>query len=361
MSGVYGTLGVAAAGNVPGGRDSAISWTDRSGNLWLFSGEGYDSTLGGGALNDLWEFNPASKEWTWVSGPKLAHASGVYGTLGVAAVGNVPGGRDLAVSWIDGSGNLWLFGGYGNDSTGNPLLNTEDLNDLWEFNPASKEWTWVSGSNVREANGVYGTLGVAAAGNVPGARDSAVSWIDSSGNLWFFGGWGNDSIWNWGELNDLWEFNPGSKEWTWVSGPSSLGILGEPGVYGTIGVAAASNVPGGRANAVSWIDSGGNLWLFGGWGYDSAGYQRELNDLWEFNPGSKEWTWVSGVSSLGSSKGEPGVYGTLGVAAAGNVPGGREYAVSWTDSSGNFWLSGGEGVNSTGTYGDLNDLWNYQP
>ena len=57
-----------------------------------------------------------------------------------------------------------------------------------------------------------------------------------------------------------------------------------------------------------------------------------------------------------------GAYGTEGVPAATNVPGGRYYAASWTDSSGNFWLFGGEGHDSTAAQqGALNDLWQYPP
>ena len=41
QSGTYGTKGVAAPGNVPGAREGAVSWTDASGNLWLFGGDGY--------------------------------------------------------------------------------------------------------------------------------------------------------------------------------------------------------------------------------------------------------------------------------------------------------------------------------
>ena len=63
----------------------------------------------------------------------------------------------------------------------------------------------------------------------------------------------------------------------------------------------------------------------------------------------------------GSPSGVTGVYGTLGVAAAGNVPGGRYGPVSWIDSSGNPWLFGGQGFASIATYGYLNDLWEYQP
>jgi hypothetical protein len=35
-------------------------------------------------------------------------------------------------SWIDSSGNLWLFGGFGTDSGGLAYVN---LNDLWRFTP----------------------------------------------------------------------------------------------------------------------------------------------------------------------------------------------------------------------------------
>jgi len=43
---------------------------------------------------------------------------------------------------------------------------------------------------------------------VPGARNSISSWIDSSGNLWLFGGYGYDSTGNVGYLNDLWQYDP---------------------------------------------------------------------------------------------------------------------------------------------------------
>ena len=48
----------------------------------------------------------------------------------------------------------------------------------------------MSGSNIPNARGVYGTLGVPAAPNIPGGRTNAVSWTDNSGNFWLFGGQG---------------------------------------------------------------------------------------------------------------------------------------------------------------------------
>jgi N-acetylneuraminic acid mutarotase len=150
-------------------------------------------------------FNPTAKIWTWVSGSRAANTLGVYGTQGVASTSNVPGSRIQAVSWIDKSGNFWLFGGSG---IGSPLA-VGLLNDLWMFNPTAKTWTWVSGSNTTDALPVYGTMGTAAASNVPGARMGSVSWADSMGNLWLFGGSGYDSTGTGGDdLNDLWRYQP---------------------------------------------------------------------------------------------------------------------------------------------------------
>jgi hypothetical protein len=57
------------------------------------------------------EFSPEVNTWTWVSGSDTDGALGVYGTQGTVSASNVPGSRFGAVSWIDGSGNLWLAGG----------------------------------------------------------------------------------------------------------------------------------------------------------------------------------------------------------------------------------------------------------
>lgn len=81
------------------------------------------------------------------------------------------------------------------------------------------------------------------------------------------------------------------------------------------------------------------------------------NDLWQFSTATNEWTWMNGVST---GTGYP-TYGSLGVPSSGNIPGGREGAVSWTDSAGNLWMFGGSGLISTHSGGVLNDLWRYSP
>lgn len=350
-AGAYGTQGSATSTNGPGGRQGSIGWVDGSGDLWLFGGIGLDASGNSGPLNDLWKFSPMSGEWTWVGGSKFVSSTGVYGTRGTAGSANVPGARHDAVSWIDAAGNLWLFGGEGQDAAGN----TGSLNDLWEYNPTTTRWTWVSGSATHGAPGLYGTLGAASSGNTPGARFAAVSWIDAAGTLWLYGGQGSDSTGQNGLLSDLWQFDPGTGAWTWVAGDY---LANATGVYGTLGMAAASNAPGARQGAIAWIDSAGDLWLFGGEGFGTgAAASGYLSDVWKFSPGTGQWAWVAGASSANTA----GIYGTQGTAAKSNTPGGRVGARGWVDSNNALWLVGGEGVDGKGNVGYLNDLWRFTP
>jgi hypothetical protein len=164
--GVYGTQGTAAAANKPGSRSEGVSWTDGSQNLWLFGGLSYAAS-GSVLFNDLWKYNPLTNVWTWVKGDSTTDQAGVYGIKGTAAAANKPGARMGSVSWTDGSGDLWLFGGYA------PGFGS--LNDLWKYNTSSNQWTWVKGDSTINQPGVYGTQGTSAAANTPGARRFGVS------------------------------------------------------------------------------------------------------------------------------------------------------------------------------------------
>jgi hypothetical protein len=65
-------------------------------------------------------------------------------------------------------------------------------------------------------------------------------------------------------LNDLWRYD--GEEWVWLSGSK---LRNQSGVYGEKGIPNSNNIPGGRFGAASWIDSYGNMWIFGGVGYSS--------------------------------------------------------------------------------------------
>lgn len=422
--GTYGTEGSGSTANTPGARDGSVSFKDSSGNFWLYGGQGFDSTGTNGALGDLWEFNSSTLSWTWISGPNLANKNGTYGTLGTAATSNIPGARSVATGAIDASGNFWLFGGYGYDSQGPNETDLDDLwkynlssgewtwmsgsatdsqmatfgtmgtasasswpsgrayqqyctdssgnlwlfggygidatnfqwilSDLWKFNPITGQWAWMGGSTLMGQSGVYGTLGTGSTSNIPGARSSGAAVADTSGNLWFFGGSGMDSVGSSGNLNDLWKYNTANGQWTWMGGSN---LQGGGATYGTEGTASSSNIPGSRSTLGYWIDSSNNIWLFGGIGTDSAGNVGNLNDLWKYSTTTGQWTWMSGSNINGKN----GTYGTKGVGSTSNIPGARQVAATWIDSSGNLWLFGGYGNDSAGNVDIMNDLWEYSP
>lgn len=340
QSGSYGTRGTPSPTNKPGARYGAVSGTGNSGKVWLFGGYGTDGSGGSGPLNDLWSWDGFL--WTWQAGDSVAgQMFSDYGVKGITAATNKPGARYDAASWVDVSGNFWLFGGVGLDSNGNNFLN-----DLWKWDGVN--WTWVSGDTVQSV-GVYGIKGTATAANKPGSRSGAVTWTDRVGNLWLFGGLGFDEYGGWGNLNDLWRWD--GTNWTWISGDN---ITGQPGVCGTKGIASPTNKPGSREFAVSGYDRAGNFLLFGGSGAGTSdsGY---LNDLWKWD--GANWTWISGDDTPGFQNYN---YGTKGVAGPLNKIGGRLKATSWTDAIGNFWVFGGRGTDGTGTSGgSLNDLWRW--
>ena len=360
--GVYGTQGVPDYNNTPGARQSAATWTDKAGNLWMFGGYGGYSTYADNGVNyffnDMWEFNPLTTEWVWVSGSSSYNVPGVYGTQGVPASTNLPGGREASVTWTDAEGNFWLYGGLGYDSTtatSNYSATTAYLSDMWKYNPITNQWTWVSGSQGHNLNGNYERLNKSS-GGAPGSRAFAAGAIDTAGNLWIFGGKGydyNESTDGVGNLNDLWEYVTKQNVWIWKNGSNEVG---QEGSYGTIGVANINNVPGAEYGATGLCDTKGNFYIFGGNGVtgnvgSNGGY---LNDFWKYAPTTGEWTWINGTSQ-GQQR---SVFGKRGVYDSSNTPGGRVGAITWFDSTKNFWVFGGYGYDSV-SGGDLNDLWEY--
>ncbi len=349
-AGRYGTRNVGAVRNTPGARQSSVTWRDTAGNHWVFGGFGADTKGTLGYLNDLWKYSPTTGKWTWVSGAEKVNVAGHYGARNVAAPDDAPGARYLSVSWTDATGNLWLFGGTGYDSTGK----LGNLNDLWKYSPTTGQWTWVSGAEKVNAAGHYGTRNAAAPDNVPGARQAPLEWTDAAHDFWLFGGIGYDSNGKQGNLSDLWKYSPTTGQWTWVSGANTVNAAGH---FGLRNVPSPDNTPGARCLSVTWIDAAGNLWLFGGAQAHPHGRFSYFNDTWKYSPENAQWTWMGGSVKTN----QRGIYGKRSVASSANLPGARQAGALWVDTKGDVWLFGGYGVDSVGTQGNLNDLWKYQP
>ena len=334
VAGTYGTRGVAAAGNLPGSRENPTTWSEGN-NLWLFGGR---RAFGG--FNDLWKYDISSGNWTWMHGGNTSMPVATYGTQGVANSANTPGPRQSAANWKDDAGNLWMFGGYINQGG-------QQYNDLWKYNIATNQWTWVSGDNIADQPGNYGIKGVASATNKPGSRrNGSAAWKDNAGNLWMFGGYTAIGSFY---FNELWKFDVVANQWIWMHGSNTGNAQG---VYGTRGTAADANTPGARYRAAAWTDATGNFWLMGGQGFDAAGNPGDLNDLWMFSPLTNKWTWVKGDDIVSNS----GVYGTKNVPNVLNKPGSRYGATAFKDAVGDLWLYGGFGFGESGE-DRLSDLW----
>src|ERR1022692_2052154 len=150
-------------------------------------------------------------------------------------------------------------------------------------------WTWISGDSTFNAQGVYGSQGSPSTYNHPPGAYGMAEWKDKDGNFWVYGG-----TWPY-SYNDLWKYNPLTNEWTWMKGTASIA---QPPTYGTRGAPDPSNSPGERSLfAASWVDTSGNFWLFGGG--EAIGNTYNLkNDLWKYDIGTNNWTWMKGDSTV---------------------------------------------------------------
>jgi PKD repeat protein len=203
------------------------------------------------------------------------------------------------------------------------------------------QWTWLKGSNTGNNAGVYGTQGIPAATNEPPAVYEACEWTDLNGNFWLYGGvdFASGSL----SYNDLWKYDPVSNEWTWMKGTHTLN---DPGTYGSKGVPSPSNLPPGLGwGCATWTDHNGDLWLFGG-----AGFNGDYADLWRYNIASNQWTCFWSWSAFGQIEN----YGTMTVPDTSNFPGRRhEIVTAWVDNNGDLCFFGGY----IGNW--YNDLWRY--
>ena len=336
-----GILGVPAPTNWPPDVQGAAYWTGSDGNLYLFGGERDSIFPYYMQHSDMWRFEPAAGLWTWMNGPGAINSVGQFGTQGVADPGNHPPAMKRAITWTTPDA-LWLFGGSG-ARAGAYAWNLA-YDDLWKYELATQQWTWIKGSGTGNTEPAYGSLGVASNNNTPGTRWSSASWVGDGGNLWLYGGQSDAPQ----SLEDLWMYDPLSNMWTWMGG--SIAPTNAP-VWGTLNVANATNNPGQRSDAMGWVDPQGDLLLFGGFG-NSPGWIDGFNDLWKYDSTSGFWTWINGENTAGS-------YGDYTGYCQTGQPAGRIYPGAWTsDGSGNAWMFGGAAPWWTLEHRQ-NDLWFY--
>lgn len=422
QQGISDTQGMPSQNNTPGARSRGGIFYDQSGNVYLFGGYGVGQDGKQGYLNDLWQYTPNANTWTWVTGsssttyfggPSINEADFAYWTVpnsngssdfyvfggtasypytymnsmvkyntatqswttilgtvsgsnqAVTQQANIPGATSGASSVRIGS-KLYLFGGYGFIYGNTPGLK----NQLWVYdtaNPTAK-WTLLAGSN-QTLNALSVTSDSAAA---PGARQHAAMWVGSNGMIYMYGGSGyldqapGVSCPAGGcQLSDLWQYNPSANQWSIIS----TGAYNSAASYGTRLYNSATNTPGSRDSATTWVDAQGNLWLYGGFVSTAGGADNVYyNDLWKYTPSTGNWTWVTGSSyditqAVAGNNGFAAIYGTRNLATNAAQAGGKAGAMGIADNStGNLWLIGGYGFGANNnTAGYLNDVWKITP
>lgn len=134
-------------------------------------------------------------------------------------------------------------------------------------------------------------------------------------------------------MSDVWKFS--NFTWTWIAGPN---FINAPGNYISQGDANPLTYPPCRDSAETFVDSKGQMWLFGG----VDGSSNFRNDLWRFNGAT--WTWVSGSNAANS----------IGVYVGNQSPGGRCDQGGWIDSKDNIWIFGGRGRGNSTALGNPN-------
>ncbi len=160
----------------------------------------------------------------------------------------------------------------------------------------------------------------------PARARGPVAW-NAGGRLWIFGG----AIGS-GSLNDLWRYDPGSAEWTWIGGANSTN---------TSGPLRGHRVWRPRATCLERVrvrPAGSILPVICG--------SSAVRDTTAAAPAAASMTSGSSTPPASSGSGVAGeatAYPSGAMGTDGRARRAQRVLPGWTDGSGNLWLFGGGG------------------
>ncbi len=128
-------------------------------------------------------------------------------------------------------------------------------------------------------------------------------------------------------------------------------LPGQLGSFGTLGIANSTNNPSARTCQTHWVDSDGDLWMFGGY----AGSYTTF-DLWQYENNENSWVWWGG-----GTFNDPPFNGLLCLIDLLNFPTDRsETSFVWQVGDNNLWMFGGYGFSlMNNVFNSKGDLWKY--
>lgn len=323
----------------PGGREIEMDWTGLDGNFYFYSGAAYKTWTSRNYFADVWKYDPRKLEWTWVSGPANSGNQDYPPSHGMTGL---PGRRVSAGFCRDSEGNAWLMGG---DGPG-----TMVRNDLWKRDVATGDWIWMWGGNGHHIPTIVpdnpGDVGEP--GSVDGGFNSLFLLANKDNDILMMGGWYRDGSIS--TPNYTWKYDVSENHWIWLGGSENTVYPDAPGEPGEVGE---------RSSSATWIDSDGNLWLYGGSASDSVlNSYKARTDLWMFDIETERWLWIDGEKDSSPELTYPENYGEPG------HPGKRTEAKIWRDVNGDIWLFGGlrwytDVINATLNFYSGSDLWRF--
>ncbi len=234
--------GTHVAGIAAGTQPPGPQWTEvapasfppaRSGHAMVFDSGRNKVVLfggwGGTDLSDTWEYDGASQTWTEVT-----------------PVSSPPARNGHTMVFDSSRNRVILFGGY----------NGNFLSDTWEYDGANNTWTELT-----------------TAASPPARGDCAMVFDSSRNKVVLFGGWNGDILGDFSyPLGDMWEYDVTNNIWT------ELTPLSSP--------------PNRAGHAMVFDSSRDKAVLFGGWGL-----LTRYNDTWEYDSNNQTWTEVTPASS----------------------------------------------------------------
>jgi hypothetical protein len=206
--GFYPPKGVTSDQGLPSARSFFAYWTSNwDGNLYLYGGFLSDGIGGSTPIADVWRFSRNTRQWTllWLS-EQPTPRNVVYGTRLVPSSLTNPGGRAGASFAADNTMGVFVH-------SGSNWLTV--WSDLFRFDVATGQWTYVAGTSSTNVYPNYTTIGVSkpAASTVgPGSRYTGVMWY-YAGQLFLFGGLSSKGL-----MNDLFCYSIANDAWTFLHG-----------------------------------------------------------------------------------------------------------------------------------------------
>lgn len=166
---------------------------------------------------------------------------------------------------------MWMFGG---------IISDKEFDDFWKFLFNELQWIEVKLKNNKSV--------------IFSECFKVIIWMNFFGVLYMFGGSFFRFIFFY-----FWSYLLGILQWIKFGG--IIDVIKCVGKYGKMGIVFKKNYLGCREGVFFWVDQQGDLWMFGGLGFDNffiiifvvLGF---LFDFWMYNVLSNQWVWIGGLS-----------------------------------------------------------------